>query len=69
MSGWSGREIEVKIGTKVGVRVYTMAGEKLEPAVIARPLKRNLPMPDGYHLIKYSDGAKICAHETRLVVL
>lgn len=40
-----------------------------EAATIERPRKVNLPMLPGYHLVRFTDGAKLCVHETRFRVI
>jgi hypothetical protein len=40
-----------------------------EQAIIARPRKENLPLPNGYHLVKFADGGKLCVHESRFRVI
>ena len=35
-----------------------------ERATIARPRKSELPLRDGYHVVKFADGGKLCVHET-----
>jgi hypothetical protein len=39
-----------------------------EAALIVRPRKENLPLRDGYHLVKFNDGGKLCVHESRFRV-
>lgn len=60
----------MKNGTRIEVQGWAMNGTTTwEPAVIAKPRKVNLPLPGaGWHLVKFSDGGKLCIHESRFRV-
>lgn len=40
-----------------------------ELAKIDRPRAENLPMPPGYHLVRFGDGGKLLVHESRFRVV
>ncbi len=57
----------IQAGTRI--ELHGTTGVAPERAVICRPRKINLPMRDGYHLVKFADGGQICVHETGFRVL
>lgn len=61
----------LKVGTHIEVIGFDMNWNKTyEPAVIARPTKVSLPLPgDGWYVIRYADGGKMCAHKDRFRVV
>jgi hypothetical protein len=59
----------MKAGTQIEVLGHDFAGNTVyEAATICRPRKSELPLRDGYHVIRFADGGKLCAHESRMRV-
>lgn len=56
---------------KTGTRIeFTPAGGEPELAMIARLRKSNLPLPGpGWHVVQFSDGGRLCMHETAFRVV
>ncbi len=61
----------LKAGTKIEVSGMALDWSQTWcPATICKPRRENLPLPgEGWHIIQYPDGAKMCCHETRFRVI
>lgn len=64
----------LKAGTKIQILGFpSMGGYPAvapESATVLRPTKENLPLPNGYHVVKFDrDGTKICIHQSKFRVL
>jgi len=41
-----------------------------EMAIVVKPRAENLPLPGiGWHIVKFTDGGKLCVHEGRFRVV
>lgn len=62
---------QIKAGTRIEVRGRDMAGgEVWEPAVITRVTKSMLPMPHGYHPVRFNDGGSgLLVHAERFRIV
>lgn len=57
---------------KQRVRIETLVGsdvlsEWTTKGTVLRPKACNLPLPDGYHVVRFDDGGALCVHESRLM--
>lgn len=63
----------IQAGTQIELRGTPafpgFPGVAPERATITRPRKSELPLLDGFHVVKFADGGKLCVHETGFRVL
>ena len=57
----------MKVGTQVLVRLYVGSIPAVEDATVCRKTKDMLPIPDGYIPVRFLDGRRLLAHESRIV--
>jgi hypothetical protein len=67
-------EIDMRHGTRIEFYGTPAMGSfpsvAPEQATICRPRKENLPPPGpGWHVVKFADGGKLYAHESRFRVI
>jgi len=53
-----------KSGTRIEIHGTSAIG-----ATIVKPRAENLPLPEGYHVVRYDDGGKLCVHESRFRII
>ncbi|MCK1479358.1 hypothetical protein IVB27_32610 [Bradyrhizobium sp. 197] len=58
----------LKTGTRIEFFVSHPQGRN-EMATIARWTKVSGPRMDGWHIVKFADGGKLCVHETGFRVI
>lgn len=63
----------LKPGTRIEMNGFPAVGGFAavapEMATIAQPRKEELPLPEGWHIVKFAGGGKLCVHETSFRVI
>lgn len=57
---------------KTRIRIRTLTGPAFSPewketGTVMKPRACNLPMPDGYNLIRFDAGGSLCVHDSSLM--
>jgi hypothetical protein len=59
----------MKVGAQVLIKGSNASGAAtVEAATVCRTTKAMLPMPAGYVPVRFADGARLLAHESRMVL-
>jgi hypothetical protein len=60
----------MRAGTKIEVQYFDMQGRGgWEAAKIARTMPNMLPLPDGYHPVRFADGGSLLVHASRFRIV